>query len=121
MEVTKHGGGEHCMLRAYEGEHVTPAIEKERFQDLATIRACQPSTLVRSLSDYAIYFMTEAGSKAVRRGVRVPLVYWKVASWKDKERKKSVFCCWLMDQTGMVDETDTGAGCLETVKTHGAD
>lgn len=120
MHTKTHGS--QCMLRGddkalqHHRHHIEFGVEREELKDLASIRSCKPRTLMDSgLGKYAFYLMTQSGKKAVRRGVRIPLAYWKVASWK--EGATQVYCCYLMDQTGIVDMSSTGETCLAEIKT----
>lgn len=129
MELVKHTalmhdsdgpGPKHCFLGSYD------KTSKPTLADVMKIDTCTPGGLAPELSDYAVYLMTEAGTKGQRRGVRVPLAYWKVASWKDLEKDKQLYCCWLFDQTGAVaefpqDDKYSGPACLKAVKELGAD
>ena len=95
IEVIKHtsGRGSTCILRGGRkmvGEAM--GVETEGLTDLAHIRPCKIATLLKGLSGYAFYLMAQAGKTAQRRGVRVPLAYWKAISWKQDE--KDVYCCY---------------------------
>lgn len=122
VEVTEHtteASGSHCMLRgddASQAQHpdVTFGVQREELRDLAHIPSCRAQGLLKEgLGKYAFYLMMQAGKSAIRRGVRVPLAYWKVASWE--RQGKQVYCCYIMDQTGVVDMTDTGAACIAEI------
>jgi DNA/RNA endonuclease G (NUC1) len=109
----------HCMLRGDDAArkrdaNVTFGVDRDELRDLAVVPSCMATDLVKKgLENFALYLMTQAGSKAVRRGVRVPLAYWKVASWEQEGTQ--VYCCYLMDQAGVVDMRDTGEICLDVI------
>jgi hypothetical protein len=113
MEVTwETDGGEprQCILRGKAAN----AARDEAFPDLVDVKACNVGYLQRAsmLGRISVFLMTQAGSKQIRRGVRVPLAYFKVITLP-----RNKYCCWLMDQLDQVSPIK-GQECLDTVATY---
>lgn len=107
---TDGGAPRQCILRGKEAN----AARDGAFPDLADVKACNVPHLQRAslLGRISVFLMTEAGAKRVRRGVRVPLAYFKVVTLP-----RNKYCCWLMDQLDQVSPIK-GEECLNTVATH---
>lgn len=93
-----------------------------KFADLAEAPECVMSAVANNLANgdvaTSVFLMTEAGSTGTRRGVRVPLAYWKAVSWDDDATGK-LYCCWFFDQTDAVKAV--GGQCKNLVSEHHAD
>mmetsp|Transcript_139202 Transcript_139202/g.361752 ORF Transcript_139202/g.361752 Transcript_139202/m.361752 type:complete len:529 (-) Transcript_139202:62-1648(-) len=98
----------HCILRAKKAN----PVRDERFPDFVKLPTCSiPKLTTRAmLHKISLFLMTEAGAYKARRGVRVPMGYWKVVNLPNNK-----YCCWLMDQTDEVAPV-SGEACLATIK-----
>mmetsp|Transcript_96213 Transcript_96213/g.200986 ORF Transcript_96213/g.200986 Transcript_96213/m.200986 type:complete len:648 (-) Transcript_96213:250-2193(-) len=96
-----------CILR---GDLANPRRDA-LFPEYLNIPTCNLDEIVTKemLPKLSLFLMVEAGSKRTRRGVRIPLVYYKVATFSDDK-----WCCWMLDQLDNVFPSNDRK-CLQTV------